>query len=65
VIDAWADTSREMILGARKVVDEVLCVRAEEAFEMGEWVEIWRGMGRVLRMGRGSSGLWRVLVGVE
>ena len=45
VIDAWADTSREMILSARKVIDEVLCVRAEECFERAEWVEILEGDG--------------------
>jgi hypothetical protein len=45
VIDAWADTSREMVLSARKVIDDVLCVRAEECFEMGEWVEILESDG--------------------
>jgi len=45
VIDAWADTSREMVLSARKVIDDVLCVRAEECFAMGEWVEILESDG--------------------
>ena len=45
VIDAWADISREMILSARKVIDEVLCTRAEECFEGADWVEILEGDG--------------------
>jgi hypothetical protein len=45
VIDAWADTVREMILSARKVIDEILCVRSEECFEREEWVEILEGDG--------------------
>jgi hypothetical protein len=45
VIDGWADTAREMILSARKVIDEVLCVRSEECFEREEWVEILEGDG--------------------
>jgi hypothetical protein len=45
VIDAWADTSREMVLSARKVIDDVLCVRAEECFEIEEWVEILESDG--------------------
>ena len=44
-IDAWADTAREMILSARKVIDEILCVRSEECFERKEWVEILEGDG--------------------
>jgi hypothetical protein len=45
VIDAWADTSREMILNARKAMDEALCMRAEECFERAEWVEIMESDG--------------------
>ena len=45
VIDAWADTSREMVLAARRVIDDVLCARAEECFELPEWVEILEGDG--------------------
>jgi hypothetical protein len=45
VIDAWADTSREMVLSARKLIDDVLCARTEECFEVGEWVEILESDG--------------------
>jgi hypothetical protein len=34
-----------MILSARKVIDEILCVRSEECFERKEWVEILEGDG--------------------
>jgi len=40
VVDAWADASREMILAARKNIDDVLCARAEECFEQPEWLEL-------------------------
>lgn len=45
VIDAWADISREMILSARKVIDDVLCVRAQECFEQPDWLEIMESDG--------------------
>ena len=45
VIDAWVDTSRKMVLSARKLINDVLCVRAEECFEMGEWVDILESDG--------------------
>src|ERR1700735_1477873 len=45
VIDTWADTSRKMVLSARKLINDMLCVRAEECFEMGEWVEILESDG--------------------
>jgi len=38
VVNAWADTSREMVLSWRKV-------RAEECFERPEWVEILESDG--------------------
>jgi hypothetical protein len=34
-----------MVLSARKVIDDVLCVRAEECFEMGEWAEVLESDG--------------------
>ena len=45
VIDAWADISREMILSARKVIDDVLCVTALECFEQPDWLEIMESDG--------------------
>ena len=45
IINAWADTSCEMVLSTRKVIDDVLCMRAEECFAMGEWVEILESDG--------------------
>ena len=58
VIDTWADTSREMVLSARKLIDDVLCVRAEECFEMGEWVEILESDGGRSRTVRRWNRLW-------
>jgi len=58
VIDAWADTSREMVLSARKLIDDVLCVRAKECFEIGEWVEILESDGGRSRTGRRWDRLW-------
>jgi hypothetical protein len=40
VIDAWADISRDMILAARKNIDDVLCAQAEACFDQREWLEI-------------------------
>lgn len=40
VLDTWADGTREMVLSARKTVDEVLCGQAEECFEQNEWLEL-------------------------
>ncbi|KAF7970942.1 hypothetical protein HWV62_22596 [Athelia sp. TMB] len=45
VIDAWADVSREMVLAARKVIDDALCMKAEECFEMPEWLELMESDG--------------------
>src|ERR1700691_1797096 len=63
VIDTWADTSREMVLSARKLIDDVLCVRAEECFEMGEWVKILESDGGRFEDGEKVGGLWIVLGG--
>ncbi|EPQ52000.1 hypothetical protein GLOTRDRAFT_140479 [Gloeophyllum trabeum ATCC 11539] len=45
IIDAWADISRDMVLSARKVMDEVLCNQAEECFEQPEWLELMEADG--------------------
>lgn len=45
VIDAWADISREMVLTARKTIDDVLCSQAEECFEQSEWLELMEADG--------------------
>ncbi|KZT43568.1 hypothetical protein SISSUDRAFT_997224 [Sistotremastrum suecicum HHB10207 ss-3] len=38
--ESWADTSRDALLSARKLVDEALCHHAEECFEQQEWLSI-------------------------
>jgi hypothetical protein len=45
VIDAWADTSREMVLQARKVIDECLVSQSAECFEQEDWLQIMEGDG--------------------
>ncbi|KII84313.1 hypothetical protein PLICRDRAFT_167831 [Plicaturopsis crispa FD-325 SS-3] len=45
VIDPWADVVREMLQGARKTIDEVLCTRAEECFEQPDWLEMMESDG--------------------
>ena len=45
VMDTWADTTREMILSARKVIDDTICARAEECFEQSDWLEIMEANG--------------------
>lgn len=45
VADSWADISREIILSARKVIDDVLCTHAVECFEQPEWLEIMEANG--------------------
>ncbi|KAF9242262.1 hypothetical protein BU15DRAFT_86859 [Melanogaster broomeanus] len=44
-IDAWADVSREMVLIARKTIDECLVKDSEACFEQGEWVEMLEADG--------------------
>lgn len=45
VADTWAETGREMILNARKIIDETLCNQAVECFEQPEWLEIMEADG--------------------
>ena len=45
VIEAWADTVRDMVLNARKTIDEVLCAQAESCFEQAEWMDIMESDG--------------------
>ncbi|KAG6856981.1 hypothetical protein H0H87_011370 [Tephrocybe sp. NHM501043] len=40
VIDAWAVEVKDMILSARKAVDEVVCGQSEACFGAAEWNEI-------------------------
>lgn len=37
ILDEWADAVREMVLSARKCIDETLCTNAEKCFEQEEW----------------------------
>lgn len=45
VIEPWAEISKDMILSARKTIDEVLCTKADECFEQSEWLTIMEGDG--------------------
>ncbi|THH27435.1 hypothetical protein EUX98_g6750 [Antrodiella citrinella] len=45
VIESWADVVRDMVLHARKVIDEVLCAQAESCFDQSEWMEIMESDG--------------------
>jgi len=45
VIDAWADTSREMVLQARKAIDECLVSQSAECFEQDDWLQIMEADG--------------------
>ncbi|KAI0254611.1 hypothetical protein BJV78DRAFT_1185641 [Lactifluus subvellereus] len=40
IIDPWSDTSRDMILDARRHVDYILCSQADECFSQPEWLEL-------------------------
>jgi BTB/POZ domain len=40
VIEPWGDISREMIMSARKTIDEVLCKESEACFNSEEWMEL-------------------------
>ncbi|KIJ15860.1 hypothetical protein PAXINDRAFT_176366 [Paxillus involutus ATCC 200175] len=44
-IDAWADISREMVLTARKNIDECLVRDSEVCFEQGDWVDMLENDG--------------------
>jgi hypothetical protein len=39
IIEPWGDISREMILSARKTIDDVLCKESEACFNSEEWME--------------------------
>ncbi|TFK37914.1 hypothetical protein BDQ12DRAFT_631641 [Crucibulum laeve] len=45
IIEPWADTVRDMILGARKGVEELLCKDAEACFADEEWGAIMEDDG--------------------
>lgn len=40
VIDAWADIPRDLVLSARKTMDQVLCSEADKCFEQMDWLDI-------------------------
>ena len=40
VMDAWAHPVREIVLAARRNVDEVLCEQADACFEQPEWLSV-------------------------
>ncbi|KAJ8584258.1 kinase-like protein [Rhizopogon salebrosus TDB-379] len=45
VIDAWGDTSREMVLQAQKVIDDCLVSQSAECFEQEDWLQIMEADG--------------------
>ena len=45
ISDLWSDGVRELVLSARKTIDEVLCNQADECFEQPEWVDFMAGDG--------------------
>ncbi|KAI0691364.1 hypothetical protein C8T65DRAFT_745488 [Cerioporus squamosus] len=45
IIETWGDTVREMVLAARKTIDDVVCSQAAECFEQQEWLEIMEADG--------------------
>ncbi|KAI0001219.1 hypothetical protein BJV77DRAFT_1155627 [Russula vinacea] len=45
IIDPWADTSRDMILDARRQIDHLLCSQADECFSRPEWLELMNSDG--------------------
>jgi hypothetical protein len=45
IIEPWAEISKEMILSARKTIDDALSTKADECFEQSEWLAIMEGDG--------------------
>ncbi|KAF8877625.1 hypothetical protein BD779DRAFT_1677242 [Infundibulicybe gibba] len=45
IIDVWADTVREMILAARKIIDDIFCSRSEACFNEPHWLELMEDDG--------------------
>ena len=45
ISDLWSDGIRDLVLSARKTIDEVLCNLVDECFEQPEWVEFMAGDG--------------------
>jgi hypothetical protein len=43
--DVWSDSIKELVLSARKTIDEVLCNQVDDCFEQPEWVDIMAGDG--------------------
>ncbi|KAF9553521.1 hypothetical protein CPC08DRAFT_226217 [Agrocybe pediades] len=45
VIEPWGDTVREMVLQARRGMDELICKESEACFNADEWMEIMENNG--------------------
>ena len=45
LIEPWGDTSKEMILSARKTIDEVLCKESEACFNSRDWMDLMEADG--------------------
>lgn len=45
MIDTWTETVRDMVVAARKTIDDVVCSHAAECFELPEWSEIMEADG--------------------
>lgn len=45
ILEAWGDGVREMVLAARKTIDDVLAAESEACFEQSEWMEMMEADG--------------------
>ena len=45
ISDLWSDGVKDLVVSARRTIDEVLCNQADECFEQPEWVEFMDGDG--------------------
>lgn len=45
IIEPWGDTVRDMLVAARKAIDETICKESEACFESAEWMEVMEGDG--------------------
>ena len=45
VVETWGDTMCDMVLVARKTLDDVMCSQAAECFEQKDWVDIMMANG--------------------
>ena len=51
IIEPWGDTVRDMLVAARKAIDETIYKELETCFESAEWMEVMEGDGRLINSG--------------